>query len=106
MVKNIFLVTMAVFLVVLGVAVISNQPKKQLTEIMPTPTTIQTISVAPTAVDNRCLITVRGQKYDVTQYRNQHSGGDIFNCGTDMTAVFNGQHSDKQLVRMQRYLVR
>lgn len=92
---------MAVFLVVLGAATISNRPKKQLTEAIPT-----RILAEPTVVNDKCLITVRGLTYDVTQYRYQHSGGDIFNCGADMTAIFNAQHSNSQLARMQRYLVR
>ena len=53
--------------------------------------------VAP-VVSNRCIITVEGQKYDVTDFRSLHSGGDIFVCGTDMTSTFFGQHNMKILL--------
>lgn len=54
--------------------------------------------------DTRCLITVNGQTYDVTDFRNQHSGGDIFDCGDDMTATFNGEHG-MDYERIRPYLV-
>lgn len=46
---------------------------------------------------NRCIVTISGQKYDVTDFRTQHSGGDIFVCGTDMTRTFFGQHNQELL---------
>lgn len=55
--------------------------------------------------DEKCVITVRGDKYDVTEFRNRHKGGNIFNCGEDMTETFNKQHGEKQLREMQRYKV-
>ncbi len=56
-----------------------------------------TPSQAPPAESNRCIITISGQRYDVTDFRSQHPGGDIFACGTDMTQTFFGQH-DQQLL--------
>jgi cytochrome b involved in lipid metabolism len=66
----------------------------------PTPTPV---AVVP---DNRCIVTVSGNRYDVTTYRNKHSGGDIFNCGTDMTSIFNSQHSTSFLKQVAKYLVK
>ncbi|MFA6981495.1 MAG: cytochrome b5 domain-containing protein [Patescibacteria group bacterium] len=61
------------------------------------------IKVVP---DNRCIITVDGSRYDVTEYRDKHSGGDIFTCGTDMTSVFNDQHDSGTLKKMVPYLLK
>ncbi len=54
---------------------------------------------------NRCIITVLGKQYDVTELRNTHTGGDVFNCGTDMTLIFQGQHGDN-LKMIEKYLVK
>ncbi len=51
-----------------------------------------------------CIITLFGKQYDVTPLRSTHSGGDIFNCGTDMTASYQGKHGT-DMSRMQPYLV-
>ncbi|MCX6797531.1 MAG: hypothetical protein NTX98_03600 [Candidatus Doudnabacteria bacterium] len=49
------------------------------------------------ATDNRCIVVISGAKYDVTQLRQTHSGGDIFQCGTDMTQIFFSQHNQRLL---------
>ena len=54
----------------------------------------------PPAADAGCIITVHGTRYNVTEFRTQHSGGDIFTCGADLTAVFDSQHSMRTLQRM------
>ncbi len=69
------------------------------TVITPKPTTAQ---IAQNATG--CIITLSGQQYNVTSLRQSHSGGDIFNCGTDMTSVYQGKHGSN-LSRMQKYLV-
>jgi hypothetical protein len=46
---------------------------------------------------NRCIVTIEGNRYDVTPLKSTHSGGDIFVCGTDMTATFFTQHDRKML---------
>jgi cytochrome b involved in lipid metabolism len=56
--------------------------------------------------DNRCIVTVSGNRYDVTSYRNSHSGGNIFTCGVDMTSVFKSQHSSGTLKQMSPYLIK
>ncbi|MFA5894864.1 MAG: cytochrome b5 domain-containing protein [Candidatus Shapirobacteria bacterium] len=55
--------------------------------------------------DNRCIIAIDGVRYDVSVFRNQHSGGDIFSCGTDMSAIFHGQHPNSFLQRMAQYKI-
>lgn len=52
---------------------------------------------------NRCIITLDGASYDVTDFRNLHSGGDIFTCGTDMSALFWSRHGRSMFNRMQQY---
>ena len=53
-----------------------------------------------------CIITVRGEKYNVKDFRNMHKGGNIFKCDTDMTEAFNNQHGERELQKMQKYLVK
>jgi cytochrome b involved in lipid metabolism len=53
-----------------------------------------------------CIITVRGEKYNVKDFRKLHKGGDIFKCDTDMTEAFNNQHGEKQLQKLQQYIVK
>jgi len=70
-----------------------------------TPSPTPRVAPKPTP-DTRCLITIDGKSYDVTSYRKQHPGGDIFTCGTDMTKVFYSQHGSSTLKKMQKYLVK
>lgn len=51
-----------------------------------------------------CIITISGKSYDVTTLQNSHSGGNVFKCGTDMTALYNGKHGTG-LNRMAPYLI-
>lgn len=53
---------------------------------------------------NDCIITLFGKQYNVAPLRTTHSGGDVFKCGTDMTAAYQGQHGI-DVTRMQPYLV-
>lgn len=76
------------------------QPQQQQQQ----PASQPTSPPAPTA-DNRCIIVVSGSRYDVTQFRNMHSGGNIFSCGADMTATFWGQHNQATLDRMAQYRI-
>lgn len=84
------------------VASMPPQAKPAAPAPITTPTPTPTPSVTPTPVpapapapkvDNRCIITIEGVRYDVTAFRNQHSGGDIFTCGADMTKIFFSQHN-------------
>ena len=60
---------------------------------------------APKPPSNRCIIVIQGVKYDITDFRKMHSGGDIFKCGTDMTNVFFGQHNNSTLSAMAKYKI-
>lgn len=51
-----------------------------------------------------CIVTLFGKQYDVTTLQQTHSGGNIFNCGTDMTVTYQGKHGTN-MSRMQQYLV-
>jgi len=46
----------------------------------------------PIINSNSCIVTIFGKQYDVTTLRSTHSGGDVFTCGTDMTAIYQGRH--------------
>ncbi|RJR27026.1 hypothetical protein C4561_04600 [candidate division WWE3 bacterium] len=54
--------------------------------------------------DSRCIITLWGKRYDVTKLQSTHSGGNVFDCGTDMTSVYQSQHGTN-LSRMVPYLI-
>ena len=57
--------------------------------------------------NDRCIVVVKGNSYDVTTLKGTHSGGDIFLCGADMTVAFFGQH-ERQLLNttMKQYLIK
>jgi len=82
--------------------IVTVTPKPTAVVIQKSPTTIPT---ATPAQDNRCLVTVDGVKYDVTSFRQTHSGGNIFNCGSDMSQTFWGQHGAKILSQMAKYKI-
>jgi hypothetical protein len=67
------------------------------------------ISVLPSKVtptpDPRCIIVVDGQKYNVTDFMTIHSGGNIFQCGTDMSPTFHQRHRDSYLQIMAQYKI-
>lgn len=52
---------------------------------------------------NRCLVTLFGKQYDVTSLRGTHGGGDIFNCGADMSTIYQNKHGSG-LSRVASYL--
>lgn len=62
-------------------------------------------SSQPVTADNRCIIAIDGVKYDVSVFRKDHSGGDIFTCNTDMSAVFHSEHPNSFLQKMTRYKI-
>lgn len=117
--KLIYLISTLFFIsLVIFISLVSfNSPinaKPVITSTVPTttpviniPTTAPVVKIPTTAPvpDTRCIITVDNQKYDVTVYQNQHSGGNIFNCGTDMSAIFHQQHNQRYLNLMQPYRI-
>lgn len=79
-----------------------------LPEVVNTPPPVETPpppSPSEPPASNKCIITVSGGQYDVTDFRNIHSGGDIFQCGTDMTSIFLSQHPASFLQKMSRYKI-
>lgn len=62
--------------------------------------------VAVPPPSNQCIVTIQGNRYDVAPLRSPHPGGDIFVCGTDMTATFFTQHDQAMLDgKMQQFRV-
>lgn len=70
------------------------------------------VSDSPVASENRgsvdlagaCIVTLFGNRYDVTKLRSSHPGGDVFACGTDQTELYRSQHGTN-LNQMKRYLI-
>ena len=68
--------------------------------------TQQSASSQASTNTNACIITISGQKYDVTQLQTTHSGGNVFECGKDNTSIFFSQHNQRWLdTRMPQYKV-
>jgi len=119
--SNILIITIIVLIVILGgitFAVILNNSNqntssstaKNTLTLSPTsqsqsyPKSPTNLTASPTT-DNRCIITISNQRYDVTEFRNSHPGGNIFRCGNDMTRDFFGQHGNTQLQQIQQYKI-
>jgi hypothetical protein len=64
-----------------------------------------TTAPQPIPVTSGCIITLDGAKYDVTSLRSSHSGGDIFSCNSDMSAMFWGKHGQGIFNKMQQYRI-
>lgn len=78
-----------------------NQPATQPVQQQSAPQ--QTAPPAPVA--SGCIITLDGGSYNVTSLQKSHSGGDIFNCGSDMSATFWGKHGQSIFNKMQQYRI-
>jgi cytochrome b involved in lipid metabolism len=78
-----------------------NTPKTQIN--FPEEVSLQPITKAN---PKTCVITIEGNRYNVFTFKNQHSGGDIFQCGTDMTSSFFGQHEQQLLSSPQMQALR
>lgn len=117
-----FLSAVALFNLALVAIIANSQGRNQVVLATPTPQIIITkvtkkvqrglnniIPTAPQQVTtqntNSCIVTIDGAKYDVTNFKNMHSGGDIFSCGSDMSSLFWGQHGQRQLKQMQKYRI-
>lgn len=68
-----------------------------------TPTIVTTPTIDPLA--GKCLVYIDETRYDVSDFRNLHDGGDIFQCGTDMSNIFHGQHPVSMLSKMSKYKI-
>jgi len=62
------------------------------------------ISNSGNSEESKCIITLFGEEYDVTELRKFHPGGNIYICGTDMTSTYLNQHGN-DMIRIQPYKV-
>ncbi len=75
------------------------------TPAAPAANTTPAPTAAPDPLAGKCIVYISGVRYDVTEFRNIHGGGDIFQCGSDMTDNFNSQHPGSYLSQMARYKI-
>lgn len=61
-------------------------------------------SVRAATTSASCIITLFGQQYNVTALQTAHTGGNIFVCGTDMSASYQAMHGTN-ITRMAPYLI-
>ncbi|MFZ2199309.1 MAG: hypothetical protein WAV40_00795 [Microgenomates group bacterium] len=60
--------------------------------------------IDPAYAATPCIVTLFGVQYDVSPLQTGHTGGNIFVCGTDMTATYQGMHGTN-VSRMVSYLL-
>lgn len=99
--KILFIISILNFFLLLGLGLI-NQTRILPSSDLPSTKPVESLSNLP----KTCIITIDGTKYDVTIFRNIHSGGDIFACGTDMSAVFHQQHNLNVLKKISNLLIK
>ena len=75
--------------------VVQLKPKPKPKPVVPKP--------VPTTA---CIVTISGSRYDLTAYKRMHPGGNVFRCGTDMTAAFNNQHNPNYLTMIAKYKIK
>lgn len=77
----------------------------------PTPTVAPTSAPNPTPVPTtqpskpQCLVKIDGAVYDLQAFRSIHGGGDVFQCGKDMTNVFYSNHTSSYLQIISKYRI-
>lgn len=81
----------------------SISPSPTINKPIPKPTIAPT--VAPITKPSGCVIQIDGVSYEITSLRKTHSGGDVFQCGTDMSALFWKKHDSQILKIMQQYKI-
>ncbi len=84
-----------------NVDVSQNLPEPTVTK--PVVSTIKILPKATSSAD-QCIVAISGQKYNVTALQTSHSGGDIFDCGTDMTKAYTKKHGSS-LSLIKKYLI-
>ncbi len=62
------------------------------------------VSASASDIYSNCVVTLFGNQYDVSPLQTDHSGGNIFTCGTDMTTVYQGRHGTS-VTRMAAYAI-
>jgi hypothetical protein len=89
--KYILIVTTVLIVVTLGVVYFNSKNSQEKNESI-------------SGINIECIITLFGEQYDVTQLRFVHPGGNIYECGTDMTETYIEQHGN-DLERIEKYKV-
>lgn len=82
----------------------TNTPAKTITVTPPAKPTV-VVTPTPNPLAGHCLITIDSVRYDVTNFRNQHSGGDVFTCGADLSQLFHDRHSNRFLDIMAQFRI-
>jgi hypothetical protein len=104
------LVVITLIFVVIIVTVVAGKKatSKPIQKIQnPTPrvlTPTPSIAQKEIPVEERCFITLNSKLYDVTEFKTEHEGGNIFVCGTDMTEQFKDEHKN-DFARAEEYEV-
>lgn len=52
-----------------------------------------------------CLVKIHDGVYDLAEFKKIHSGGDIFQCNSDMTSIFSQTHPQSYLNQIAKYRV-
>lgn len=69
----------------------TSEPKAD--NVFPSPTVAKPKPTTPQLVNSSaCVVTLFGQQFDVAPLMNNHQGGNIFVCNSDMTSVYQKQH--------------
>ena len=80
-----------------------QSPKKLPSETVITPTpSLGDGEVVMAENADRCIVTIMDKRYDVTDFKSEHEGGDVFICGADMSKDYNKEHG-KDLERAFPY---
>jgi len=84
----------------------ATPPTTQKSSIVPDPTATPTPTPTPSPKQvSGCIVVIDGVSYNVEPLRSTHSGGDIFECGSDMSAIFWREHNNRILQKMQKYKI-
>ena len=102
---DIGVVTAVVVIIITAIVLINRTtPNTTTTTNEQVTQTASPTTIGATTAATACIVTISGSKYDVTPLRSTHSGGDIFQCGTDMTVMYQQQHGSN-LRMIQPYLI-
>lgn len=98
---------------------VTPEPTKSSIDVLPATTSKITTTPSPVKaspeptvitpttdpLSGKCLVYIDGTRYDMTEFRNIHSGGDVFQCGADMTSIFLGQHPSSYMDKIAKYRI-
>jgi predicted heme/steroid binding protein len=82
----------------------SSTDNIRLALIDPLSPTTNPFSNTSSSTSSSCIVTLFGKRYNVSRLKATHSGGDIFQCGTDMSNSYSQQHGSN-VSRMAAYLI-